>query len=92
MDVVKRAVDAVAAQAPRGSLVLKADIRPGVTDGLTAKVETVEVISRPEPTAPADERTGPGVQPAPAGMCSINAASPASSSRSAGRRVRSRRT
>ncbi len=42
MDVVKRAVDAVAAKAPRVSLVLKADIRPGVTDGLTAKVETVE--------------------------------------------------
>ena len=42
MDVVKRAVDAVAARAPRVSLVLKADIRPGVTDGLTAKVETVE--------------------------------------------------
>ena len=42
MDVVKRAVDAVATRAPRVSLVLKADIRPGVTDGLTAKVETVE--------------------------------------------------
>jgi uncharacterized protein (TIGR00106 family) len=42
MDVVKRAVDAVAARAPRVSLVLKADIRPSVTDGLTAKVETVE--------------------------------------------------
>ena len=42
MDVVKRAVDAVAVRAPRVSLVLKADIRPGVTDGLTAKVETVE--------------------------------------------------
>ncbi len=42
MDVVKRAVEAVAARAPRVSLVLKADIRPGVTDGLTAKVESVE--------------------------------------------------
>jgi uncharacterized protein (TIGR00106 family) len=42
MDVVKRAVDAVAVHAPRVSLVLKADIRPGVTDGLTAKVETIE--------------------------------------------------
>jgi uncharacterized protein (TIGR00106 family) len=40
--VVKDAVDAVAARAPRVSLVLKADIRPGVTDGLTAKVETIE--------------------------------------------------
>jgi uncharacterized protein (TIGR00106 family) len=42
MDVVKRAVDAVAAHSPRVSLVLKADIREGVTDGLTSKVETVE--------------------------------------------------
>ena len=42
MAVVKRAVDAVAAQGPRVSLVLKADIRPGVTGALTAKVETVE--------------------------------------------------
>lgn len=42
MDVVRRAVDAVAAKAPRVSLVLKADVRAGVTDGLTAKVETVE--------------------------------------------------
>jgi uncharacterized protein (TIGR00106 family) len=40
--VVKRAVDAVAARAPRVSLVLKADLRPGVTDGLTSKVEAVE--------------------------------------------------
>ncbi|MGD0067701.1 MAG: MTH1187 family thiamine-binding protein [Streptosporangiaceae bacterium] len=40
--VVKRAVDAVAARAPRVSLVLKADVRPGVTGALTAKVETVE--------------------------------------------------
>jgi uncharacterized protein (TIGR00106 family) len=42
MGVVKQAVDAVAAKAPRVSVVLKADIRPGVTDGLTAKVETLE--------------------------------------------------
>jgi uncharacterized protein (TIGR00106 family) len=42
MAVVKQAVDAVAARAPRVSLVIKADLRPGVTDGLTAKVETVE--------------------------------------------------
>ena len=42
MDVVKRAVAAVEQRAPRVSLVLKADIRPGVADGLTAKVETVE--------------------------------------------------
>jgi uncharacterized protein (TIGR00106 family) len=42
MDVVKRAVAAVERRAPRVSLVLKADIRPGVEDGLTSKVETVE--------------------------------------------------
>jgi uncharacterized protein (TIGR00106 family) len=42
MAVVKGAVDAVAARAPRVSLVLKADIRPGATGALTAKVESVE--------------------------------------------------
>ena len=42
MDGVMRAVAAVEARAPRVSLVLKADIRPGVSDGLTSKVETVE--------------------------------------------------
>ncbi|SCG78230.1 MTH1187 family thiamine-binding protein [Micromonospora humi] len=42
MAVVKRAVDTVAAQSPRVSLVLKADLRPGVTDALTAKVAHVE--------------------------------------------------
>jgi uncharacterized protein (TIGR00106 family) len=41
MDVVKRAVEAVAAVSPRVSLVLKADIRPGFTGQLTAKVERV---------------------------------------------------
>jgi uncharacterized protein (TIGR00106 family) len=42
MAVVKRAVDAVAARAPRVSLVLKADVRPGVTGALAGKVESVE--------------------------------------------------
>ncbi|MER7367824.1 MTH1187 family thiamine-binding protein [Nonomuraea wenchangensis] len=42
MAVVKRAVDAVAEVAPRVSLVLKADLREGVTDGMTAKVESLE--------------------------------------------------
>src|SRR6266508_3841347 len=42
MDVVRRAVEAVTERAPRVSLVLKADIRPGVSGGLTAKVERVE--------------------------------------------------
>ena len=47
MAVVKDAVDAVAARAPRVSLVMKADIRPGVTDGLTSKVETVKRYLEP---------------------------------------------
>jgi uncharacterized protein (TIGR00106 family) len=42
MAVVKQAVDAVAAISPRVSLVLKADIRPGYTGQLTAKVERIE--------------------------------------------------
>jgi uncharacterized protein (TIGR00106 family) len=42
MAVVKRAVDAVAATAPRVSLVLKADIRPGHTGQMRAKVERIE--------------------------------------------------
>src|SRR3954467_7566416 len=42
MAVVKRAVDVVAAVAPRVSLVLKADIRPGYDGQLTAKVERIE--------------------------------------------------
>ncbi|WP_283135332.1 MTH1187 family thiamine-binding protein [Rhizohabitans arisaemae] len=42
MDVIRRATEAVAARAPRVGLVLKADIRPGVTDALTAKVDSIE--------------------------------------------------
>lgn len=42
MAVVKRAVDVVAAVSPRVGLVLKADIRPGFSGELTAKVERVE--------------------------------------------------
>ena len=42
MDVVKRAVDAVAARAPRVSLTLKADLRAGQRDALSSKVESVE--------------------------------------------------
>jgi uncharacterized protein (TIGR00106 family) len=42
MDVVKRAVDAVAAHGVRVSVVLKADIRPGVASGLTTKVDSLE--------------------------------------------------
>lgn len=42
MDVVKRATEAVQASAPRVSLVLKADIRPGYTGQLAAKVQRIE--------------------------------------------------
>jgi len=42
MAVVKQAVDAVAVHAPRVSVVLKADIRPGATGALTAKMESLE--------------------------------------------------
>jgi uncharacterized protein (TIGR00106 family) len=42
MAVVKAACDAVAARAPRLSVTLKADIRPGITGALDAKVASVE--------------------------------------------------
>ena len=42
MAVVKQAVDVVQAAAPRVSLVLKADIRPGVSDALESKVAHIE--------------------------------------------------
>jgi uncharacterized protein YqgV (UPF0045/DUF77 family) len=42
MAVVKQATDAVAARAPRVSVVIKADVRPGVSNAMTAKVETIE--------------------------------------------------
>lgn len=41
MDVIKRATEAVAEVAPRVSLVVKADIRPGHTDMLHQKVESL---------------------------------------------------
>ena len=48
MEVVKRAVEAVAQHAPRVSLVLKADIRPGWSGQLQAKVDRVEqALARP---------------------------------------------
>ena len=42
MAVLKRAVDVVAERSARVSLVLKADVRPGVSGALTAKVESIE--------------------------------------------------
>ncbi|MBL1065782.1 MTH1187 family thiamine-binding protein [Streptomyces sp. 7-21] len=42
MDVVRRAAEAAGAGTGRVSLVLKADINEGVTNGMTTKVETIE--------------------------------------------------
>ncbi len=42
MDVVRRCVDLLAEQAPRVSLVLKADVRPGWSGELTGKLERLE--------------------------------------------------
>jgi uncharacterized protein (TIGR00106 family) len=42
MAVVKEAVEVVAQKTNRVSVVLKADIRAGVTNGLTTKVEDLE--------------------------------------------------
>jgi uncharacterized protein (TIGR00106 family) len=44
MAVVKQAVDAVAEKSPRVSLSLKADLRPGVTGALEAKVAHIERV------------------------------------------------
>ncbi|WP_151526531.1 MTH1187 family thiamine-binding protein [Serinicoccus kebangsaanensis] len=41
MPVIKAACDAVAEHSPRVSLVVKADLRPGHTGQLTAKVDRV---------------------------------------------------
>ena len=46
MAVVKQAIDVVAAVSSRVSLVLKADIRPGYTGQLTAKVQRIEEALR----------------------------------------------
>jgi uncharacterized protein (TIGR00106 family) len=42
MDVVRRATEAVAARSGRVSLVLKADLRPGVSDALHTKVASID--------------------------------------------------
>jgi uncharacterized protein (TIGR00106 family) len=42
MDLVKACVDKVSERAPRVSVVIKIDHRPGATDGLTTKVQAVE--------------------------------------------------
>lgn len=47
MDVVRRAVEAVGAHGERVSLVLKADIRPGRTGELQAKLDRLEAALAP---------------------------------------------
>jgi uncharacterized protein (TIGR00106 family) len=42
MAVIHRCVQAVAERSPRVSVVIKIDHRPGVTDALHSKVETIE--------------------------------------------------
>jgi uncharacterized protein (TIGR00106 family) len=42
MDLIRRCIDRVLEDAPRASVTMKLDVRPGVTDGLTAKVQAVE--------------------------------------------------
>ncbi len=42
MAVVKAATEAVAVRTGRASLILKADLRPGVTGALDAKVRSIE--------------------------------------------------
>ncbi|GAA4626952.1 thiamine-binding protein [Cellulomonas oligotrophica] len=44
MDVVRRATEAVGRHGHRVSLVIKADIRPGHTGEMQAKVDRVEAI------------------------------------------------
>ena len=46
MAVIKLAVETVNAKAPRVSLSLKADVRPGVSGALEAKVEHIERMLR----------------------------------------------
>ena len=41
MDVIRRATEAVEAVSPRVSLVIKADIRPGYTDMLHQKIDSL---------------------------------------------------
>jgi uncharacterized protein (TIGR00106 family) len=50
MDVVQKAVEAVAARAPRVSTVIKADWRPSAKGAITGKVEDLEAYLA-EPSA-----------------------------------------
>ena len=51
MDVVKRATEAVMPFGSRVSLVLKADIRPGYTGELDAKIDRLETAIRDSDSA-----------------------------------------
>ena len=42
MDVIKRCVESVAEHAPRVSVVIKVDHRPGISDAMRQKVDDVE--------------------------------------------------
>ena len=42
MDVIKRCIDAVESRAPRVSILVKIDHRPGVENALGSKVESLE--------------------------------------------------
>jgi uncharacterized protein (TIGR00106 family) len=44
MDLVRRCVEAVGARAPRVSVVLKLDVRPGTVDALGGKVARIEAL------------------------------------------------
>jgi uncharacterized protein (TIGR00106 family) len=54
LDVVRRACEAVARHGDRVSLVLKADIRPGRTGELQAKVDRLEAAIDRTPAKPKD--------------------------------------
>jgi uncharacterized protein (TIGR00106 family) len=68
MDVVRRAVEAAGASGGRVSLVLKADVRPGVTDALHAKVATVErILAAGDADSPAGTPAATHAEAGPAG-------------------------
>src|ERR1043165_4539208 len=60
MDVVRRAVEAASRGASRTSLVLKADIRPGHTNQLQAKVARVHQHLAAAPPTPPRHANHPG--------------------------------
>ncbi|MCM3926004.1 MTH1187 family thiamine-binding protein [Frankia sp. AiPs1] len=61
MDVVRRATLAVGARAGRVSLVLKADLRPGVSDALHEKVASIDRLLAAGPAGDAaQDQTGDG--------------------------------